>query len=238
MSDGLIDLRKVYKIFTNGEVKTRALRGVDLDIGRGEFVSIMGPSGSGKSTLMHIMGFLDRLTKGEYYFDGKNITGYSDEELAFLRRDEVGFVFQFFYLLKNATVFDNVMLPLMYADVPRGERKPMVERAIEQVGLTDRMEHKSNQLSGGERQRVALARAVVNEPSVLFADEPTGNLDTKTGFKILQILRDLHDEGHTIVMVTHEQEAAEFAERIVRMQDGDIESDEANHDRRTDSFRK
>lgn len=238
MANGLIDLNGVYKTFTNGEVETHALRGVDLDIGRGEFVSIMGPSGSGKSTLMHIMGFLDRLSKGAYYFEGKNVTGYSNRELAFLRRDEVGFVFQFFYLLKNATVFDNVMLPLIYRGVPRNERRSIVENAIEQVGLADRMEHKSNELSGGERQRVALARAVVNEPSVLFADEPTGNLDTKTGFKILQILRDLNDEGHTIVMVTHEQEAAEFAERIVRMRDGKIESDEDNHERRSNSFRK
>jgi len=234
----LIEVRGVTKVYRTGDVETYALRGVDLDIDEGEFVAIMGPSGSGKSTLMHIMGFLDQMSDGSFIFHGNNVGDYGEEELAFLRRDEVGFVFQFFYLLKNATVLENVKLPLVYTDLTLKKREEMARNAVDSVGLSDRMHHRSNELSGGERQRVAIARAVVNEPSVVFADEPTGNLDTKTGLTILQILRKLHDEGHTIVMVTHEQEAAEFAERIIRMRDGAVESDEQVDDRRKDAFRK
>ncbi len=234
----LIELEGVTKVFVNGEVVTPALRGVTLDIYEGEFLALMGPSGSGKSTLMHIMGFLDRLTEGSYRFDGRDVSTLSEDELAYMRREEVGFVFQFFNLLPNSSVLENVTLPLIYAKVPRAKRVVKAMKSIKSVGLENRIEHLSNQLSGGERQRVAIARAIVNEPSVIFADEPTGNLDTKSGSKVLEILQKLNKEGHTVVMVTHEEEAAEYAKRILRLRDGKLVSDTRDHKQRTGSYWK
>jgi putative ABC transport system ATP-binding protein len=234
----LLELRKVNKIFENGGVTTQALIDVDLQIEKGEFVALMGPSGSGKSTLMHILGFLDRLTSGEYFFNNRDAAKLSDIELAYLRRDQVGFIFQFFNLLADCSVKENVVLPLVYAEVSVKERYQRAEQAIEVVGLTARSEYPANRLSGGERQRVAIARAIVNNPAVIFADEPTGNLDSKTGTMILNFLQELNQKGHTIVMVTHEQEAAEFAGRIIRIRDGQIIADSKNHQVRRGEFFK
>lgn len=234
----MIELKEVSKIYENGGVVTNALLGVDLKIEKGEFVALMGPSGSGKSTLMHIMGFLDRLTHGEYFFNGRDVSKLSDDELAKSRRDQAGFIFQFFNLLADCTVLENVALPLVYAEVVGEERTKRAKEAVEAVGLTPRSGYLANRLSGGERQRVAIARAIVNNPTVIFADEPTGNLDTKTGAMVLKFLQDLNKEGHTVVMVTHEQEAAEFAGRIIRLRDGKIISDEPNSRVRSDNFYK
>ncbi|MFH1631863.1 MAG: ABC transporter ATP-binding protein [bacterium] len=238
MKAPLIELKDLSKKFVNGEVVTPVLHGVTLNIEEGEFVALMGPSGSGKSTLMHILGFLDRLTAGSYMFKGKDVSTLADDELALLRRDEAGFVFQFFNLLANASVIENVMLPMMYSEIARGQRRRKGLEALNEVGLEHRIDHKASQVSGGERQRVAIARALVNNPSVIFADEPTGNLDTKSGLEILKIFQRLNNEGHTIIMVTHEQEAAEFARRIIRIRDGDIISDEKVGKRRTSNFTK
>lgn len=224
--------------FVNGDVVTRALRGVTFSIEAGEFVAIMGPSGSGKSTLMHIMGFLDQHTNGTYLFEGKDVDGFSEEQLAKLRQDKVGFVFQAFNLLTKSTVYQNIMLPLVYGDLSTKERDKRVMDAIHGVAIDHRTHHYSNQLSGGEKQRVAIARALVNEPSIIFADEPTGNLDTKTGTQILELLADLNAQGHTIVMVTHEEEAAEYASRIIRMRDGEIEKDAPNKHQRRGGYSK
>lgn len=234
----LIQLKDVTKEYKTGEVTTVVLRGVSLEIAQGEFVAIMGQSGSGKSTLMHILGFLDRLTGGSYTFRDRNVSTLPSEELSVMRRTEVGFIFQAFNLLPNSTVISNVMLPMLYARIPGKERRARAEKALASVGLSHRLDHKSNQLSGGEKQRVAIARALVNEPAVLFADEPTGNLDTKSGEEVLQIFRKLHEEGRTIIMVTHELEAAEFAERIIRVRDGRILSDDRNHTRRISGYGK
>jgi putative ABC transport system ATP-binding protein len=224
--------------FVNGDVVTRALRGVTFSIEAGEFVAIMGPSGSGKSTLMHIMGFLDEHTNGTYLFEGKDVGGFSEQELAKLRQDKVGFVFQAFNLLAKSTVYQNIMLPLVYGDLSGKERDQRVMGAINGVAIEHRTHHYSNQLSGGEKQRVAIARALVNEPSIIFADEPTGNLDTKTGTQILELLADLNAQGHTIVMVTHEEEAAEYASRIIRMRDGQIKTDAPNKKQRRGGYKK
>ena len=234
----LIQLKDIHKKYVNGDIVTSVLHGVTFNVGAGEFVALMGPSGSGKSTLMHIMGFLDQFTSGKYFFGEKDTSEFDEEKLAMMRRSEVGFVFQFFNLLPNSTVLANVMLPLVYARVPHDKRQEMAEKAISEVGLEHRMGHLSNQLSGGERQRVAIARAVVNEPSVVFADEPTGNLDTKSGNMVLEILQKLNEQGHTIVMVTHEEEAAEYADRIVYMRDGVLADDTRNNHRRNGSYRK
>lgn len=219
-----IDLKKEYQ---NEEVSTPVLFGINLEIKSGEFVAIMGPSGSGKSTLMHILGFLDTPTGGSYLFDGKDISSFSEDELAYMRAHNIGFVFQAFHLLPRTSVLDNVMLPLMYMPMTKRERVERATKAVASVGLTHRINNFSNQLSGGEKQRVAIARALVNNPSVIFADEPTGNLDSKSGLQVMQILQELNmKEKHTIILVTHEKYTAEHAERIIRVKDGLIIGDE------------
>jgi len=237
-SKPFVELKKVEREFTNGDVVTSVLRAIDLKVDEGEFVAIMGPSGSGKSTIMHIIGFLDHLSAGEYYFKGKNVAKLTNDELAVMRRDEVGFVFQFFNLLAGSTVLENVSLPMIYAKIPKIERKKRAIKALKEVGMEHRLDFKANTISGGERQRVAIARALVNEPGIICADEPTGNLDTNSGLEVLKIFQKLNDQGRTIIMVTHEEEAAEFAKRIVRVRDGEIVSDTLVKKRRTESFRK
>lgn len=224
----MIECRNIAKSYMNGGNKTHALKGVSFTIRDGEFVSIMGPSGSGKSTLMHILGALDAPTGGEYLLDGKDISKFSDDELAEIRRDKIGFVFQAFNLLPRTTVFRNVMLPLLYSRVSKEEREERVTNALKAVAFPeDRFFHHSNQLSGGQIQRVAIARALVNNPSLILADEPTGNLDTKTGDMVLQTFERLNrEEGHTIILITHEREVAEHADRILFIRDGELVSDE------------
>jgi len=234
----LIELSNLKKTYGEGETATHVLHGVNLCIEEGEFVALMGPSGSGKSTLMHILGFLDRLSEGRYLFRATDVTNFSSDELAKKRQTDVGFVFQAFHLLSNSTVLENVMLPMMYSGVSSLDRKKRALEALETVGLSHRLQHLSNQLSGGERQRVAIARAIVNNPSVLFADEPTGNLDSKSGTDVLSLLRSLHKQGHTIIMVTHESEAAEYAERIIKLRDGLIVSDTKNYSLRDGEYKK
>ncbi|MFZ5391016.1 MAG: ABC transporter ATP-binding protein [Patescibacteria group bacterium] len=225
MSD-LITVKNLTKVYENDGVATPVLHGVTFTIKAGEFVSIMGPSGSGKSTLMHILGFLDRLSQGEYWFEGKQVSTLSEDELAFMRSSKVGFVFQQFNLLPKTTVLQNVRLPLLYVTMPEPKKDELARQAVEAVGLGHRLDYMSNQLSGGEKQRVAIARALVNDPSVIFADEPTGNLDSKSGVQIMKILDSLNDRGKTIILVTHEKNTAEHARRILRIKDGLIESDE------------
>lgn len=234
----IIHLADVVKEYVNGDVVTPALRGVSLDIMAGEYVALMGPSGSGKSTLMHIMGFLDHASRGAYLFEGGDVSVLDDDALAGMRRDRVGFVFQAFNLLPKTSVIENVSLPMIYAGIANGERKRKAMEAIEEVGLGHRVHHLSSQLSGGEKQRVAIARAIVNDPAVIFADEPTGNLDTKSGTDVLNLLSALNDKGRTIVMVTHETEAAEHAKRIVRLRDGQLVSDSVTHERRNGGYNK
>ena len=234
----LIELKDLQKEFVTGELVTKVLHGIDLEIDEGEFVALMGPSGSGKSTLMHILGFLDRLTTGTYLYKGKNVANLSDDELALKRRSEAGFVFQFFNLLTRSSVIDNVMLPMLYAEVPQNKRRQQALEALQEVELDHRVDYLANQISGGERQRVAIARALANKPTVIFADEPTGNLDSKSGLVVLDMFRKLHQKGNTIIMVTHEIEAAEFAERIISLKDGLIISDKEVKKRRTTNFTK
>lgn len=222
----MIEVKDLIKEYRNDSVVTKVLNGINLSINEGEFISIMGPSGSGKSTLMHIMGFLDRPTSGVYKFKGKSIDELSDDELAKIRNKEMGFVFQGFNLLSRTTAFENVKLPLIYSGINAKEEKELVEKAIKAVGLSHRAYHFPNQLSGGEQQRVAIARAIVNNPSVIFADEPTGNLDSKSGQQIIDILQKLNNEGRTIILVTHERYTAEMAKRIIQLKDGEIISDE------------
>jgi len=209
-----------------GSEKIHALHGVTFEISRNEYVAIMGPSGSGKSTLMNLIGCLESPTRGNYYLNGKLVSDMDDDELAYIRNREIGFVFQTFNLLPRASALQNVELPLTYAGVPPGQRKEMANRAMEQVELGLRKHHKPNELSGGQRQRVAIARALVNNPSIILADEPTGNLDSKTGLEIMALFRRLHQEGNTIVLVTHEAEIAQQANRIIHILDGKIHSDE------------
>jgi putative ABC transport system ATP-binding protein len=224
-SGATLSLKDVVKIYTMGSSKVYALHGVSLEIEENEYVAIMGPSGSGKSTLMNMIGCLDIPTTGSYLLDGEPVSDKDEDELADIRNRKIGFVFQTFNLVPRSTVYHNVELPLVYGGVSRAERKRLTNEAIERVGLTDRAHHKPNELSGGQRQRVAIARALVFNPSIILADEPTGNLDSKTGKEIMGMLDDLHDSGHTIILVTHEDDIASHAERILQLKDGKIESD-------------
>jgi len=220
-----LSLKDVVKIYQMGSSKVYALHGVSLEIEENEYVAIMGPSGSGKSTLMNMIGCLDVPTSGTYSLDGEPVGDKDEDELADIRNRKIGFVFQTFNLVPRSTVFHNVELPLVYGGVSRSERKRLTEQAIERVGLLDRMRHKPNELSGGERQRVAIARALVFNPSIILADEPTGNLDSKTGKEIMAMLDELHDGGHTIILVTHEDDIARHAQRVIHLKDGRIEID-------------
>lgn len=224
----VIHLDCIKKYFQVGTVLVKALKGVDLTIYKNEYVAIMGPSGSGKSTLMNILGCLDTPTEGHYVLNGTDVSKLTDDELADIRNKEIGFVFQTFNLLPRYTALDNVVLPLIYSGVGKQERETKGRRALENVSLADRMEHKPNELSGGQRQRVAVARALVNNPSIILADEPTGNLDTKTSIDIMNLFEDIYKQGNTLIVVTHEEDIALHARRIVRLRDGLIESDEIN----------
>jgi putative ABC transport system ATP-binding protein len=221
----LIETHDLWKSYVMGSEEIHALRGVNLNIERGEYIAIMGPSGSGKSTLMNLIGCLDTPSKGSYLLNGKQVGQMNDDELARIRNEEIGFVFQTFNLLPRATALHNVELPLVYAGVPSGTRLERARAALQKVELADRMSHRPNQLSGGQRQRVAVARALVNNPSILLADEPTGNLDTKTGDEIMALFARLHQTGNTIVLVTHEADIAAHAHRVVHIRDGQIEDD-------------
>lgn len=222
----LINMKNLSKVYDLGEVEVFALNGVDVSIGKNEYVSIMGPSGSGKSTLMNIIGCLDVPTNGEYILNDKRVSEMVDDELAAIRNKEIGFVFQTFNLLPRANALHNVELPLIYNGTARNTRRDIAQNTLEKVGLGDRMHHKPNELSGGQRQRVAVARALVNNPSIILADEPTGNLDSKTGKEIMQLFDELHKAGNTIILVTHEEEIARNSKRIIRLLDGKIVSDE------------
>jgi len=223
----LIEVENLCKIYDSEGVQTQAMCGMSFTIEKGEFVSIMGPSGSGKSTLMQILGMLDRPTTGAYLFEGKNINSYSDDELSKLRNKKIGFVFQSFNLLPRTTVYENTELPLLYdEDHLEVHNEEKINKALAAVGMSHRIQYLSNQLSGGEKQRVAIARALVNDPEVIFADEPTGNLDSKSGLAVMRILQKLNDDGHTVILVTHETYTAQHAKRILNMKDGQIISDE------------
>ncbi len=224
----LIEVKKLAKIYGEGSVKTKALDEVSFSIDRGEFLAIMGPSGSGKSTLLHILGFLDEQTHGNYFFDGKERMGYSKDEMARLRNQKMGFVFQSFNLLPRISVLDNVKLPLLYSDVPEPDWDKKARQALDKVGLSHRLLHEPSQLSGGERQRVAIARALINEPEVIFADEPTGNLDSKSGEAVMKLFEDLHREGHTVIVITHDKNIADYTKRTIYIKDGRVESDVKN----------
>lgn len=225
MADTVIDIQAIGKTYRIGEVEVHALRSVDLNIKKGEYVALMGPSGSGKSTLMNVLGCLDTPSRGTYVLNGTQVSKMTDNELAEIRNKEIGFIFQTFNLLARNTAIDNVALPLVYAGVSKKERIARAEKTLTDVGLGDRMEHKPNELSGGQRQRVAIARALVNNPSIILADEPTGNLDTKTSHEIMDLLEQIHENGNTVIIVTHEEDIAKRAKRIVRLRDGVVESD-------------
>ena len=224
----MIQVKDVHKSYDLGETFVHALRGVSFSIEEGEFVSIMGPSGSGKSTLMNIVGCLDTPSEGTYLLNDRNVGNLDEEQLAGLRNEEIGFVFQKFQLLPRSSALENVALPLKYASVKQSERLIRAEEVLDKVGLTNRLTHKPTELSGGEQQRVAIARALVNSPSILFADEPTGNLDSKTGDQVLEIFKDLNERGQTIVVITHEREVAKQSQRTITIKDGEIGSDSIN----------
>lgn len=221
----IIEIRDLHKEYVMGTQVVRALRGVSFNLMRNEYVAIMGPSGSGKSTLMNMIGCLDTPTRGDYILNGKNVSDLSDNELAAVRNKEIGFVFQTFNLLARSNCLSNVELPLIYSGMRSSERKKRALDVLDKVGLSDRVDHKPNELSGGQRQRVAVARALVNNPSILLADEPTGNLDSKTGQEIMQLFEELYGQGNTIIVVTHEEDIAAHARRIIRLRDGLLESD-------------
>ncbi|MBU1428562.1 ABC transporter ATP-binding protein [bacterium] len=222
----MLEIKKVKKIYQMGKVKVEALRGVSFYIDKGEFVAVMGPSGSGKSTLMHIIGCLDQPTEGNFIIGGKDVSKLNDDRLAEIRNKSIGFVFQQYNLLSRTSILHNVEIPLIYAGLKSKQRRKLAMQALESVGLADRVKHKPNEISGGEKQRAAIARALVNDPLIILADEPTGNLDTKTGEEIMKIFYKLHQQGNTIIMVTHEAEVARHARRIIHLRDGLIEKDE------------
>jgi len=227
-----IEVRNIKKVYTDEGAKTIALSDVSFSIEKGEFVAIMGPSGSGKSTLLHILGFLDVPTSGKYFFDGRLAEKYSLAEAALIRNKKMGFIFQAFNLLPKTTVLDNVKLPLLYSDIPESEWDVRALAAIDSVNMTHRVNHEPSELSGGEKQRVAIARALVTDPEVIFADEPTGNLDSKSGRAVMETIESLNDKGHTVVLITHETSTAEHAKRILHVKDGEIEKDEVVSNRK------
>jgi len=224
----VIEIEDIAKTYQIGTVLVRALRSVSLSIHRNEYVAIMGPSGSGKSTLMNLLGCLDTPTNGTYILNGTDVSKMEDDYLAEIRNKEIGFVFQTFNLLPRYTALENVTLPLIYAGIGKAEREKLAVEALDKVGLSDRMDHKPNELSGGQRQRVAIARALVNKPSIILADEPTGNLDSKTSIDIMGLLNDIHKNGNTVILVTHEEDIARYAARIIRLFDGEISQDTMN----------
>ncbi len=225
----MIECKNLVKTYKNGDVETTALKGVSFKIEKGEFVSIIGPSGSGKSTLMHILGALDSPTSGEYFLDGREVSKLNDDELSEMRKNKIGFVFQAFNLLPRATVLRNVMLPLLFTSTSPKEREARAREALKYAGMDEnKFYNLSNQLSGGQMQRVAIARALINEPAIILADEPTGNLDTKTSHVVMEAFQELHKKGHTIILITHEPEIAAYAERVISVRDGVIEKDEKN----------
>lgn len=228
MANPLIKITNIKRDFPLGNEIVYVLKGIDLEINKGEYVALMGPSGSGKSTLMNILGCLDTPTSGTYILNGKHVSEMQDDELAGIRNKEIGFVFQTFNLMPRTTALDNVALPMVYAGHSKSERVERATEVLTQVGLNDRMDHKPNQLSGGQRQRVAVARALVNKPSIILADEPTGNLDSKTSVEIMNLFNEIHANGNTVILVTHEEDIAAYAHRIIRLRDGLIESDSQN----------
>ena len=228
MAQPLIDISNIKRDFALGTETIHVLKGIDLQINKGEYVALMGPSGSGKSTLMNLLGCLDTPTSGSYILNGKDVSKMNDDELAEIRNKEIGFVFQTFNLLPRTTALDNVALPMVYAGYSKSERHERATEVLTQVNLADRMDHQPNQPSGGQRQRVAVARALVNKPSIILADEPTGNLDSKTSVEIMGLFGDIHANGNTVILVTHEEDIAAYAHRVIRLRDGIIESDTIN----------
>jgi putative ABC transport system ATP-binding protein len=228
MAKPIIEIKNIKRDFPLGSEIIQVLKGIDLTIDKGEYVALMGPSGSGKSTFMNILGCLDTPTSGQYILNGKDVSIMTDNELAGIRNKEIGFVFQTFNLLPRTTALDNVALPMIYAGFKKQDRNARATEVLKQVGLGDRMDHRPNQLSGGQRQRVAVARALVNHPSIILADEPTGNLDSKTSVEIMKLFGDIHANGNTVILVTHEEDIAAYAHRVIRLRDGIIESDNVN----------